>query len=136
DGMEGLNIIEFQYGKTDPDVASPVVGFEANPAELALLESRLNDLKIPFENVTSQEDVDFRIIHYNSDLFSHPLFIRLDFPERAGALSDFLRHIKSKTNIVYFNYLYSGERIGRALLGFEFKSQEERSAFQQILIES
>src|SRR5690606_15207542 len=89
--MEGINIIEFQFGKMDEKISRPVIGFEASPPELDLLDQRLNAHGIPHEDVTSQEDVEFRLIRYNTALFRLPLFIRLDFPERAGALYEFLK---------------------------------------------
>jgi threonine dehydratase len=131
--LEGVNIIEFQYGKTDPERAWPVIGFEASPPELDLLDRRLRDLDIRHEDVTSQEDVEFRIIHYNSGIFHLPYFIKYEFPERAGALHDFLVKVRSLANICYFNYVFTGEEVGRALMGFEFESESRRAEFQQRL---
>lgn len=131
--LEGVNIIEFQYGKVAQDRAWPVIGFEASPIALEHLTQNLQKLDIPYEEVTSEEDVEFRIIHYDSDLFSHPYFIKLEFPERAGALHDFLKSIKGLANLCYFNYAYTGEQVGRALLGFEFDSDEKLSEFKIFL---
>jgi len=61
--MEGINIIEFQYGKVHESKAWPVIGFEASPMALELLDQRLGELGIPHQDVTSQEDVEFRIIN-------------------------------------------------------------------------
>ena len=134
--LDGINIIEFQYGKVNEEKAWPVIGFEASPMELELLDKRLKELEIPYENVTSEEDVEFRIIHYEPDLFHYPYFIKLEFPERVGALHDFLEEIKGKANMCYFNYAYTGEQVGRALLGFEFGSEDEQKRFKHLLSES
>lgn len=131
--MEGVNIIEVQYGKVDEQRAWPVIGFDASPPQLELLERRLREHGVPFLDVTSQADVEFRIIHYDSRLMRLPYFIVLDFPERAGALRDFLTAIQSTASICYFNYTNTGEQIGRALIGFEFNSHDERNAFLKIL---
>ncbi|GAB4317635.1 MAG: threonine ammonia-lyase, biosynthetic [Candidatus Sumerlaeia bacterium] len=131
--LEGINIIEFQYGKTHPERAWPVIGFEASPMELDLLDRRLQEHGIAHEDVTSQEDVEFRLINYEPRLFHLPFFIKFEFPERAGALRDFLQRIRNTANICYFNYVYTGERVGRALMGFEFSSENLRSEFLQIL---
>ncbi len=130
---DGANIIEFQYGKTDETRAFPVLGLELPPPGFALLERRCAEQGIPFADVTSQEDVEFRLIHYKSELFRAPRFIRLEFPERAGALRDFLHHIRGTANVCYFNYVYTGERVGRALIGFEFESEERSIAFNALL---
>lgn len=134
--LDGLNIVEFQYGKIHPRQAWPVVGFEASPMEYDLLKQKLDDLGVSYDDVTSQEDVEFRIIHYEPDLFSHPYFITLEFPERPGALHDFLALLRGSANICYFNYAFTGELVGHALLGFEFETEEERAAFKSILDES
>lgn len=131
--LEGINIIEFQYGKTHPERAWPVIGFEASPPELDLLDQRLTEFGVEHEDVTSKEDVEFRIIPYDPALFRLPYFICFDFPERAGALHDFLDRVRGLGNLCYFNYVFTGEEVGRALLGIEFDSEEQRSRFQQTL---
>ncbi len=131
--LAGLNIVEFQYGKLDPERAWPVIGFDASPPAYERLERQLREAKIPFSEVTNQEDVEFRIIHYRARMMNRPLFIKLEFPERVGALHDFLEQAGDLANICYFNYSYSGERVGRALMGLEFASDEERAQFEQVL---
>ncbi len=134
--LEGVNIIEFQYGKVHETKAWPVIGFEASPLELDLLAQKLGELGIRYEDVTSAADVEFRIIHYEPALFRHPYFITLEFPERPGALHDFLAMLRGRANICYFNYTFTGELVGRALLGFEFDSEDTRDAFKKLLSES
>ena len=73
--------------------------------------------------------MEFRIIHYEPHLFAHPFFITYEFPERAGALRDFLRSLE-RGSICYFNYTYTGEQVGRALIGFEFREESDRDAFR------
>jgi len=127
--MEGINIIEVQFGKVSENTAWPVIGFEASPPALQLLDQRLTEQRIPHEDVTSTADVEFRIIHYEPHLFTHSLFITYEFPERAGALRDFLRSLE-RGSICYFNYMYTGEQVGRALIGFEFREESDRDSFR------
>jgi threonine dehydratase len=64
------------------------------------------------------------------DLLAHPVFLRLDFYERTGALHDFLsRLIRDRASLCYFNYRQSGERVGRALIGLTFNDAAARDAF-------
>ena len=134
--LDGINIIEFQYGKTHESKAWPVIGFEASPLELELLTQKVRELGVNYEDVTSEADVEFRIIHYEPALFHNPYFITLEFPERPGALHDFLAMLRGRANICYFNYTYTGELVGRALLGFEFDTQDARDALKKLLGES
>jgi len=128
---ESVNIVEFQYGKTHPDRAAPVVGFEASPPEFDALRAALQRAGFSFAEVTNDADVEFRLIHYEASLLNHPWFITLEFHERPGALAGFLREIGEEANLCYFNYAYSGERVGRALMGFEFPDETARDDFRR-----
>lgn len=126
---DAVNIVDFQYGKTHPTEAAPVIGFDVSPITGDALCQALTSAGYAFEEVTGESDVSFRMIHYESGLLQHPRFLTLEFHERAGALAEFLRALSPHANLCYFNYIYSGERVGRALLGFEFASPEARNAF-------
>ncbi|MDQ8206820.1 threonine ammonia-lyase, biosynthetic [Coraliomargarita sp. SDUM461003] len=130
-----VNIVDFQYGKTDAELAGPVIGFDLSPMQFSVLTQALSDGNYPYNEVSSETDVDvaFRLIHYDSKLLRHPIFITLEFHERSGALADFLRAVSPHSNLAYFNYVYSGERVGRALLGFEFETAEAHAQFEQVL---
>ena len=130
---ETVNIVDFQYGKTHPEQAFPVIGFEVEAMAFDMLRQALRSGGFSFTEVTAEPDVAFRIIHYEPTLMRRPFFIQLEFHERAGALGDFLRAVSPHANLAYFNYEYSGERVGRALLGFEFASDEARAAFADVL---
>ncbi len=128
-----LNIIDFMYGKIHEDRAFPVFGFSGQEANLNTLETRLAQYGYSFANVSKREDVVFRIIDHDSNLFSRPFFAILEFPERPGALMEFMTDAAQWCNICYFNYANRGELIGRALMGFEFSSDEARLAFLNYL---
>jgi len=130
---ETVNIVDFQYGKTDTAKATPVIGFDVDAMQFSVLIQSLQDGGYPFTEVTSETDVAFRLIHYESKLLRTPYFITLEFHERTGALADFLRAVSSHANLCYFNYVYSGERVGRALLGFEFNTPKQHDQFTDVL---
>ncbi|OPZ05284.1 MAG: L-threonine dehydratase biosynthetic IlvA [candidate division BRC1 bacterium ADurb.BinA364] len=134
--MDGINIIDFQYGKTDSHRAWPVIGFEASPMALEMLGRRLDETSVAHKDVTLREDVEFRIINYNPALFRLPYFAIVEFPERAGALRDFMRRARDMASICYFNYATTGEQVGRALMGFEFDSEDARQRFLRHLDEN
>jgi len=134
--MEGINIVEVQYGKVSDTHAWPVIGVEASPPALALLEKNLTDHGVIHEDVTSEPDVEFRVVKYDPEVFNLPLFIVLEFPERAGALREFMLAVGDTASICYFNYTNTGEQVGKALIGFEFQSTEKRSDFHKLLDDS
>ncbi|MCH6258956.1 hypothetical protein MLD52_20540 [Puniceicoccaceae bacterium K14] len=43
-----------------------------------------------------------------------------------GALGEFLNDNCSQVSVVYFSYGYTGERAGRALIGFDFETERVR----------
>ncbi|MCZ6675537.1 MAG: threonine ammonia-lyase, biosynthetic [Verrucomicrobia bacterium] len=129
DGLDGFNIVDFQYGKTDGVDSWPILGVQGGSEALEQLPLQLKAANIEFEEVTSSPDVTFRVIPFQARLVEHPYFIQLEFPERRGALHDFLNSVRGDASICYFNYQYTGERVGRALIGFEFPSEELRQSF-------
>lgn len=128
--FEGLNIADFQYGKTETDQAWPTFIVTAeDPDDLAALPEKLSFHGFAWEELTGALDVAFRAIPLRGDLLQNPAFLRLDFYDRPGALHDFLgQRIQGNASICYFNYRQSGERIGRALIGLDFPSPFERDA--------
>lgn len=129
--LDGFNIADFQYGLHHPDEAWPVFTVTAeDESSLSRLPARLDAAGCRWEDLSGAVDVAFRAIPLRGDLLRHPLFLRLDFYERPGALHDFLsRLIRDRASLCYFNYRQSGERVGRALIGLDFDSAETREAF-------
>ena len=128
-----LNIEDFLYGKTHENRARPVFGFAGAEDNLIELEDRLVRHGYVFHNVSTREDVAFRIVNYNTQLFKDPFVAILEFPERPGALMEFMASAARWSSICYFNYANRGELVGRALMGFEFDSPENREAFLEYL---
>ena len=135
--FDGLNITDFQYGLHDARQAWPVFTVSAESAEiLDALPARLTAGGYPWQDMTEAVDVAFRAIRLRGDLLAHPVFLRLDFYERPGALHDFLsRLIRDRASLCYFNYRQSGERVGRALIGLDFPDAAARTAFLDTLPE-
>ena len=134
--LPDVNVSEFQYGKVDQGIAFPVLAFEASPERLAQLDADLKARNVPYEDVTGAADTRYRIIPYDAALFSNPLFYHIHFPERKGALRDLMRKISGIANVCYFNYAYSGETIGRGLMGFEFDSPADHAKFEALLADT
>ncbi len=129
--FNGLNIADFQYGKSDAAEAWPIFTVTADEhAALDDLPARLEQRGYAWTELEDAEDVRFRAIPLRGDLLHQPAFFRLDFYERPGALLDFLHsRVRDRASFCYFNYRQSGERIGRALIGFDFETIAERDAF-------
>ncbi len=127
--FKDINVSEFLYGKIHETEAWPVIGLEAARETMDHLDGALTKAGVAFEDVTMDPDVQYRIINYNPALFNHPLLMHIQFPERKGALRDFMRKISGIANVCYFNYATTGEAVGRAMMGFEFDSENRRDEF-------
>ncbi|MEO1528857.1 MAG: pyridoxal-phosphate dependent enzyme [Planctomycetota bacterium] len=131
--LSGCNIVEFQYGKSESKWAYPVIGFDSTPEVLRQVHDKCAEIGVEVEDVSGGEDIQFRVVHFEAETFRHPLMINYEFPERAGALHEFLGEIQDSANICYFNYKYSGERVGRAIVGLEFSGTDQREELVQRL---
>jgi threonine dehydratase len=131
--LPDINVSEFQYGKTSQTDGWPVIAFEATPERIDTLFEEMKKRNIPYQDITGDADARYRIIPYNPALFKNPLFFHVHFPERQGALRDFLKRISGIASLCYFNYAYSGETIGRALMGFSFENPADHAKFMPLI---
>lgn len=136
DHFKDLNVSDFLYGKTNEQDAWPIIGLEASPDRMARLDGKLLSAKVAFEDVTLDPDVKYGIINYNPALFKDPVLMEIEFPERKGALRDLLRRVSGAANVCYFKYTYSGETVGRAIMGFEFEAHDHKQEFYRQIQES
>lgn len=123
-----VNIVDLQYGRVDSEVQYPVLGLIGTEDDYQKLDETLMARGVCAADVSTEELVGYRIINYDPDLFSYPLFVNVEFPERAGAFQQFMTQVQELASLCYFNYEYSGERVGRALVGMEFSSLADHQA--------
>ncbi len=124
-------LVDVQYGKTDYDTQYPVFGIAASDEDLETIRTTLKHKGIKLEDISEDDDVRFRMIHFQPALCKHPLFVHIEFPERPRAFLDFMEQVADLASLCYFNYTYTGERIGRALVGMEFESEEDRDILRE-----
>ena len=62
------------------------------------------------------------------------MLYRFEFPERPGALMNFLEHMGSDWNITLFHYRNHGADVGRVLVGLQVPASD-RAAFRRFLRE-
>ncbi len=127
--FQNLNVSEFMYGKINDKDAWQTIAIDGKNIDFETLENSLKQDCLEFSDITHDIDIRYKIINYNPLTFTNPVFMNVQFPERKGALRDFLRKISRTANICYFNYAYSGEAIGRALMGFEFINTTDKNKF-------
>ena len=121
---DGVSITDLQYGRSANDPQQPVLTLVVPEDEESEFGEWLSDQQAQAVDVTGEARVSYRVIPFTPSLFRAPLFLEVEFPERAGALLAFMREVSPLVSLCYFNYTYSGERVGRALLGLDFPDNE------------
>ncbi len=124
----GVQLTDVQFGRIEGDIQYPVFGVLGTDEQFAEIDAGLAEQGLSSQDVSNDADVLFRMISYDRKHLSHPTFFVIDFPERAGAFIEFMEVMGEYANLCYFNYQYSGESVGRALVGLEFESLEDRDA--------
>ncbi len=117
-------ITEFNYRFSDAKRAQIFVGVQLRDgaAEHQALTEKLDDLGYLFVDLSENEMAKLHIRHMvggiPSSIEDERLF-RFEFPERPGALLDFLQSIGTNWNISLFHYRNHGSDYGRVLAGIQ-----------------
>ena len=123
-------ITEFNYRYADPARAQVFVGVELargddERAELIarLMEKGLGVLDMT-DNETAKLHIRFMVGGHAGGVADETL-VRFEFPERPGALLDFLSSLGKRWNITLFHYRNHGAAYGRVLMGASVPTAEE-----------
>ncbi len=122
-------ITEFNYRYNDAKNAHIFVGVQLRrgAAEHAELIEQLKALGYPLADLSNDEMAKLHIRHMvggsAANLENERLF-RFEFPERPGALLDFLKAIGNDWNISLFHYRNHGSDYGRVLAGIQVPEDE------------
>ncbi|HEY9103830.1 threonine ammonia-lyase, biosynthetic [Chitinimonas sp.] len=131
-------ITEFNYRAADPREAHIFVGLKINArSEAAELVALLNARGLKALDLTDNEMAKLHIRHLvggRAPQIEHELVYRFEFPERPGALLNFLTHMGRGWNISLFHYRNHGADFGRVLVGMEVPPEDE-AGFQRFLAE-
>ena len=130
------NITEFNYRIADSDQAHIFLGVQITSRQDALM------IHADFErngftaiDLTDDEFAKLHLRHMvggRSVLANHELLYRFEFPERPGAMVQFLSTMSPNWNISLFHYRNHGADYGRILVGMQVPP-DEMSEWQQFL---
>ena len=122
------NITEFNYRYHDSGEAHVFVGMQvANRAEASRLVDQLTKHGYATLDLTDDEMAKLHIRHLvggHSPAVKNELLYRFEFPERPGALANFLDHMSAGWNISLFHYRNHGADYGRVLVGMQVPPKE------------
>ncbi len=130
------NVTEFNYRISDRSEAHVFVGVSISArAEADDLADTFRSAGFATLDLTDDELAKLHLRHLvggKSPLASDELLLRFEFPERPGALMNFLRSMKPDWNISLFHYRNHGSDSGRVLVGMQVPS-DDRDAFTAFL---
>lgn len=125
------SITEFNYRFDDPKVAQVFVGLQIQGAdEAGKLIAQLKKHKLDAVDLTDNEMAKLHIRHLvggHAPLADNEVIYRFEFPERPGALMNFLNSMSHDWNISLFHYRNHGADYGRILVGIQVPSKEKPS---------
>lgn len=123
------SITEFNYRYTDALKAHIFVGVHLTGGrrESEALLAKLTDASFPVVDLSNNEMAKLHVRHMvggrSTDVKNERLF-RFEFPERPGALLNFLDAIGTDWNISLFHYRNHGSDYGRVLAGIDVPEEE------------
>jgi len=130
------SITEFNYRYADSKVAHIFVGIEvANRHETATLLRAMHKRRIEAYDLTDNEMAKLHVRHLvggHAPAAKNEILYRFEFPERPGALMQFLNSMSRGWNISLFHYRNHGADYGRVLVGMQVPPAD-KVEFQRFL---
>ena len=130
------SITEFNYRFADPKNAHIFVGVQIQDTrEVKKLIKTLRIKGYPTLDMTDNEMAKLHIRHLvggRAPNAAHEILYRFEFPERPGALMNFLNKLRGAWNISLFHYRNHGADFGRVLVGMQVPPKDKK-AFQKFL---
>ena len=130
------NITEFNYRYSDPQQAHIFVGVGIHDrGEAGRLVAMLQQHGLPALDLTENEVAKLHLRHLvggRAPQAEHEQIYRFEFPEKPGALMNFLDSMRHDWNISLFHYRNHGADYGRILVGIQVPAAE-RAEFEAFL---
>jgi threonine dehydratase len=129
-------VTEFNYRYSDTQEAHVFAGVQvADRGESRKLVESLRKHGLPTLDLTDDEMAKLHVRHMvggRAPGLVDELLYRFEFPERPGALMNFLDHMNKGWNITLFHYRNHGADYGRVLVGMQVPAKEMK-AFRAFL---
>ncbi|NOT82326.1 MAG: threonine ammonia-lyase, biosynthetic [Gallionella sp.] len=125
------NITEFNYRYADPKAAQVFVGIQVrDQSETSDLVSKLQQSKLPTLDLSENEMAKLHVRHLvggHAPAAKDEIIFRFEFPERPGALMNFLNSMNHNWNISLFHYRNHGADYGRVLVGMQVPHHDKKA---------
>ncbi len=130
------NVTEFNYRYFDPKQAYVFVGLSVPDRQATqkivrqLTQAKIGTIDLS-EDELAKEHIRHMVGGHTRGIHDEVVYT-FEFPERPGALMDFLEAISDRWNITLFHYRNHGADHGKVLVGLQVP-KKERSAFRKAL---
>ncbi len=125
------NITEFNYRYADPKAAQVFVGIQIrDQSETAELVDKLQRNKLPTLDLSDNEMAKLHLRHLvggHAPEIKDEILFRFEFPERPGALMNFLNSMSHNWNISLFHYRNHGADYGRVLVSMQVPHHDKKA---------
>ncbi|HEU0282276.1 MAG TPA: threonine ammonia-lyase, biosynthetic [Gallionella sp.] len=125
------NITEFNYRYDDPKIAHVFAGIQVrNQSETAELVDKLRRNNLPTLDLSDNEMAKLHLRHLvggHAPEVKDEIMFRFEFPERPGALMNFLNSMSHNWNISLFHYRNHGADYGRVLVGMQVPHHDKKA---------
>ncbi len=127
--LDKRNITEFNYRYSDNDQAIVFAGIQTKAeADRNDLINELQEKQYEVADLTDNEiakiHVRYMVGGHAPESLENEVIYRFEFPERPGALMNFLSKLGGKWNISMFHYRNHGAAYGRVLVGMQVPASE------------
>ncbi|HYR05550.1 MAG TPA: threonine ammonia-lyase, biosynthetic [Gallionella sp.] len=124
------NITEFNYRYDDPKVAHVFAGIQVrNQSETAELVEKLRRNNLATLDLSDNEMAKLHLRYLvggHAPEARDEILFRFEFPERPGALMNFLNSMSHNWNISLFHYRNHGADYGRVLVGMQVPHHDKK----------
>jgi threonine dehydratase len=128
------NITEFNYRYADPSEAQVFLGVQVrDPSETEKLLATLEKHHLRTLDLTDNEMAKLHLRHLvggRAPEAKDEIMYRFEFPERPGALMNFLNSMNHNWNISLFHYRNHGADYGRVLVGMQVPPKDKKELKQ------
>jgi threonine dehydratase len=130
------SVTEFNYRLASRDEAHIFVGLEVSGlAEAHSIARALSERGYACVDLTENDVAKAHVRHMvggRAPVAAEEALYSFEFPERPGALLEFLSQLGSRWNISLFHYRNHGAAFGRVLCGFEVSRKERRALARRL----
>jgi threonine dehydratase len=136
-GARGITEFNYRYAENPNAHIFVGIALKNGIAEKHEIIGKLREHGFPVADLSDNDMARLHIRHMvgGRARVSHEQILRFQFPERSGALLEFLRGMQSDWNISLFHYRNYGSEYGRILMGIQVP-EEDAAAFSRFLHET